>query len=96
MDDVRFFRDFFEERELRMSSVRRLELGGVFGEFMVGLCPGLVELYCEDGFTPPGSGRRDWRVLLLEAAAEIPTLKALTLDAGTDGWSVELVNGKFC
>jgi hypothetical protein len=94
-----FFEESFKLRNLRLPSVIHLEPGPL-SQYLVEMCPNLVELenggggLWYHGYMPDN---RDWELNLVQATASVPNLKrfAMVGVGGYGGWTPELIFGAY-
>ncbi|KAM3075751.1 hypothetical protein ACMFMG_007877 [Clarireedia jacksonii] len=92
-EDTHFFEESFKLRNLSLPSVKHLE-PGPSSHYLVERCPNLVELKngggsdWYHGYMPDN---RDWRLMLVQAAASTPNLKQFAMIGGHAGWTPELI-----
>lgn len=96
-EDTHLFEEAFRSRNLTLPSVKHLE-PGPSSHYLVSMCPNLeilknggrYEWY--HGYMPD---KRDWGLMLIQAAALTPKLSSFSMVGGHKGWTPSLVSGMF-
>jgi hypothetical protein len=90
------FEEAFKLRNLTLPSIKHLE-PGPSSHYLVGMCPNLERLenggdfLWYHGYMPDN---RDWKLMLVQAAASTPKLNRFAMVGGHSGWTPSLLSGR--